>query len=218
MPRHYFTRAKTSTFSPLHWHCNRALPNTIAHHTSRNLHALSLDATSCLSLRRGCSSRRRRGHRNDGALAAAGQVVAAGSESTTHSFKRQTPCICSHISRVWGPMIRAWLEECLPADAHQRCSGRVTIAVRQVPFPALVFKVSTRNNHNLCSCRGSIPFCCLVLRADRSSSTCAWPALTVRCLAPNCHTISMFQLEASRIDLRFVMDGSSCVFQTSRCD
>ncbi len=42
------------------------------------------------------------------------------------------------IMQVWGPMIRAWLEECLPADAHRRCSGRVTIAVRQVPLRATI--------------------------------------------------------------------------------
>jgi hypothetical protein len=33
---------------------------------------------------------------------------------------------------VWGPLIRTWLDQCLPPNAHALCSGRVTIAVRQV--------------------------------------------------------------------------------------
>ena len=28
------------------------------------------------------------------------------------------------LQSIWGPTTRSWLEELLPADCHQRCSGR----------------------------------------------------------------------------------------------
>ena len=34
---------------------------------------------------------------------------------------------------IWGSLIRDWLEELLPADAAQRCSGRVQIVVTEAP-------------------------------------------------------------------------------------
>lgn len=36
--------------------------------------------------------------------------------------------------QVWGPLVRDWLWEILPADAHVRCSGRVHISVLCLPF------------------------------------------------------------------------------------
>ena len=34
---------------------------------------------------------------------------------------------------VWGPMIREWLDELLPADADEQCRGRVHILVKRAP-------------------------------------------------------------------------------------
>jgi predicted acylesterase/phospholipase RssA len=33
---------------------------------------------------------------------------------------------------IWGDMIAAWLDECLPDDAAARCSGRVSVSVTRV--------------------------------------------------------------------------------------
>lgn len=40
---------------------------------------------------------------------------------------------------AWGPMIRTWLDHCLPFDAHKLCTDRVTIAIRQLPWLETVF-------------------------------------------------------------------------------
>ena len=32
---------------------------------------------------------------------------------------------------VWGPMVRTWLDELLPDDAHERCSGRVSVLIKK---------------------------------------------------------------------------------------
>jgi len=34
---------------------------------------------------------------------------------------------------IWGGIIRSWLYELLPADAHHKCSGRVHIMMRECP-------------------------------------------------------------------------------------
>jgi len=41
------------------------------------------------------------------------------------------------LAGVWGDIVRDWLSELLPTDAHALCSGRVTIlAIRTLPIPA----------------------------------------------------------------------------------
>ena len=48
------------------------------------------------------------------------------------------------LAGVWGPMVREWLEEVLPADAADRCRGRVTVVMlraRNAWFPLLLERV-----------------------------------------------------------------------------
>jgi hypothetical protein len=37
------------------------------------------------------------------------------------------------LAGIWGSLIRDWLEELLPADAAERCAGRVRLVVTEVP-------------------------------------------------------------------------------------
>ncbi len=46
-------------------------------------------------------------------------------------------------------MIRSWLHECLPNDAHIRCNGRVTIAARQLPLLKTVLVSQFDSKHML---------------------------------------------------------------------
>ena len=57
-------------------------------------------------------------------------------------------CYCDSL-QVWGRMIRGWLHECLPNDAHIRCSGRVTIAARQLPLLNTVLVSQYDSKHML---------------------------------------------------------------------
>jgi predicted acylesterase/phospholipase RssA len=38
------------------------------------------------------------------------------------------------LAGVWGGLVRAWLQQLLPQDAADRCSGRVTVLVTQLPW------------------------------------------------------------------------------------
>ncbi len=40
------------------------------------------------------------------------------------------------LAGVWGGLVRTWLEELLPSDAAERCSGRVTVVVTELPWLA----------------------------------------------------------------------------------
>lgn len=52
---------------------------------------------------------------------------------------------------IWGPIVRTWLDELLPADAHSRCSSRVALLVSKplVPVAALALggPLLTRTGH-----------------------------------------------------------------------
>jgi predicted acylesterase/phospholipase RssA len=37
------------------------------------------------------------------------------------------------LAGIWGGLIRAWLDELLPTDAGDRCSGRVRLIATEVP-------------------------------------------------------------------------------------
>ena len=39
------------------------------------------------------------------------------------------------LAGVWGGLVRAWLDELLPDDAHVQCSGRVKLVVTEVQTP-----------------------------------------------------------------------------------
>jgi hypothetical protein len=43
-----------------------------------------------------------------------------------------------HPAGIWGAIVRRWLDELLPADAHERCSGRVSIVLTQLPLLSTV--------------------------------------------------------------------------------
>lgn len=48
---------------------------------------------------------------------------------------------------VWGAMVRTWLEEVLPEDAHRRCNGRVHIRLhRPLHGGSLVSEFSSRDD------------------------------------------------------------------------
>jgi predicted acylesterase/phospholipase RssA len=38
------------------------------------------------------------------------------------------------LAGVWGGLVREWLRELLPADAAEKCNGRVTVVVTQLPW------------------------------------------------------------------------------------
>jgi hypothetical protein len=40
------------------------------------------------------------------------------------------------LAGVWGGLVRAWLDELLPDDAHERCSGRVKLVVTEARPPS----------------------------------------------------------------------------------
>lgn len=53
------------------------------------------------------------------------------------------PSLPPPLKKVWGAVVRDWLEEILPDDAHERCTGRVHISVLCLPY---------RRHHVRCVC------------------------------------------------------------------
>ena len=49
---------------------------------------------------------------------------------------------------VWGPILRQWLDELLPENAHERCEGRVKIIATRMPRMKLCYleEFQTRND------------------------------------------------------------------------
>ena len=38
---------------------------------------------------------------------------------------------------IWGGLIRSWLDDLLPADAHEVCSGRLHVVIAKFPTLSL---------------------------------------------------------------------------------
>ena len=62
---------------------------------------------------------------------------------------------------IWGPIVHSWLDELLPQDAAERCSGRVSVIVREVQLrhpmvrPAAISTFHSRNDL-MASCMASV--------------------------------------------------------------
>lgn len=68
-------------------------------------------------------------------------VLAACGVSADHAFRRAYELSLKYniwqepgsYMGVWGGLVEEWLDELLPADAHERCRGRITVVVTTLP-------------------------------------------------------------------------------------
>jgi len=58
-------------------------------------------------------------------------------------------------SQVWGNVVRDWLEELLPENAHEICRGRVYISVVRLPFRREYISTYTSKQDLIATCLAS---------------------------------------------------------------
>lgn len=57
---------------------------------------------------------------------------------------------------IWGGLVRTWLDEILPADAHEQCSGRVNVLVREPFSPAICVNSYSSRDDLISACLASV--------------------------------------------------------------
>ncbi|KAL4452178.1 hypothetical protein ABPG75_007840 [Micractinium tetrahymenae] len=121
-------------------------------------------------------------------LAACGVDLQRAAEHTAHVFDEQrVHDRLLGVLGMWGSIARRCLEEMLPEDAHERCTGRVRLRVTAWPSFQPVFLEAFRSKQDLidaCLASGHLPFLldgrlAATLRGMRAvdGAFCRWAAM-----------------------------------------